>query len=608
MPKLKNRFMDEVLRIVRRFMRLELCAVDKVNWHEEPNDKKFNTVDVIMRDRADKEDPNPLRKQLPVLQNLLGGHCGGYNWNPRVGDLVWVFFYGGRQGIVLANAWGWHQYPVCRPSPYDIADKNGQWQYPFRDKYGDFVRQPYPKLKKPYCFRWFHGPAITTGSSGPGRDWAWILDYCKEGDAKPECDGCDNIDCISREGNRGFKFYSQQTQSEVAAPYRDLFFSECGSFQMFESKECSGASEIFTRGRGYWTIQGATEFQELQGHVRHYPDGTMEIHSTTEWEDYPEEATGARCIVTGPTSKADWSWQIKDFLTNAYAQAFKDGKILIESPTEIELKAPKITLNAPLTEETGNNQVDGACAHGSCSCPCSGAGGGVTCPTTSIKLDAATGRCMTREPTGEWTCLGDKVLTSVCCQNANNIVGCDSATGIVWKHVNDIWYAMSSSPTISQVCMGSDGCMLARGLADNALYVWDGVDSWDAEGNYAHDIAARTASEYYMVGYNHAGYGHAYMFDGATWAELDTTDIDKISVAPDGALFAILHSDGSLVKWSGTAWGSSLGAATGLKQIAAKSGTMVWAVGADDTLYYWNGLTWVQSSTETVSALALAMM
>ena len=372
MPKLKNRFMDEVLRIVRRFMRLELCAVDKVNWHEEPNDKKFNTVDVIMRDRADKEDPNPLRKQLPVLQNLLGGHCGGYNWNPRVGDLVWVFFYGGRQGIVLANAWGWHQYPVCRPSPYDIADKNGQWQYPFRDKYGDFVRQPYPKLKKPYCFRWFHGPAITTGSSGPGRDWAWILDYCKEGDAKPECDGCDNIDCISREGNRGFKFYSQQTQSEVAAPYRDLFFSECGSFQMFESKECSGASEIFTRGRGYWTIQGATEFQELQGHVRHYPDGTMEIHSTTEWEDYPEEATGARCIVTGPTSKADWSWQIKDFLTNAYAQAFKDGKILIESPTEIELKAPKITLNAPLTEETGNNQVDGACAHSSCSCPCGG--------------------------------------------------------------------------------------------------------------------------------------------------------------------------------------------------------------------------------------------
>jgi len=150
--------------------------------------------------------------------------------------------------------------------------------------------------------------------------------------------------------------------------------------------------------------------------------------------------------------------------------------------------------------------------------------------------------------------------------------------------------------------------MLARGLADNALYVWDGVDSWDAEGNYAHDIAARTASEYYMVGCNHAGYGHAYMFDGATWAELDTTDIDKISVAPDGALFAILHSDGSLIKWSGTAWGSSPGAATGLKQIAAKSATMVWAVGSDDKLWYWNGLAWTKSSDDTVSGIALAMM
>jgi len=383
MPKLKNRFMDEVIRIVRRFMRLELCAVDKVNWHEEPYDKKFNTVDVIMRDRATKDDPNPIRKQLPVLQNFLGGHCGGYNWNPRRGDLVWVFFYGGRQGIVLANAWGWHEYPVCRPSPYDIADKNGQWMMPFFDRSGDFIEQPYPKLKKPYCLRWFHGPV--TGTTGKGRDWAWLFDFCTHGDSKPECDGCDDIDCISRDGNRGFKFYSQQTESKVAHPYRDLFFNESGSYWMFDAKCCedceectekSCCSELFTSGRGFWTIQGALSVQDLKGHIRHYPDGTIEIHSATEFVDYLSEATGARCIVTGPSSQAEYSWQIKDFLANAYAQAFKDGKILIESPTEIELKAPKITLNAGLTEETGNNQVDGSCAHSSCSCPCGGGGGG----------------------------------------------------------------------------------------------------------------------------------------------------------------------------------------------------------------------------------------
>jgi len=82
MPGLKNRFMDEVIRIIRRYMRLELCAVDRVHDHVAPDDKRFNTVDVIMRDRAEKGSKNPIRKQLPVLQNLLGGHCGGYNWNP----------------------------------------------------------------------------------------------------------------------------------------------------------------------------------------------------------------------------------------------------------------------------------------------------------------------------------------------------------------------------------------------------------------------------------------------------------------------------------------------------------------------------------------------
>ncbi len=368
MPKLKNRFMDEVIRIVRRFMRLELCAVDKVNWHKEPNDKKFNTVDVIMRDRADKEDPNPIRKQLPVLQNLLGGHCGGYNWNPRVGDLVWVFFYGGRQGIVLANAWGWHEYPVCRPVPYDIADKNGQWQKPFQDKYGDFIRQPYPKLKKPYCFRWFHGPV--TGSCGPGRDWAWMLDYCQEGNNRPECDLCDKIDSISREGNRGFKFYSEETESEVAPPYRDLFFSECGSFQMFDSKE-GPSSDIFSKFRGYWTIQGATDFQDLKGHLRHYPDGTIEIHSKTEWEDFPDEATGVRCICTVPESSVDWAWEAIDFESGSYIRIMKDGTIILHSSTGIILDAPQVTETGDnLTE--GDNKIDGSCAHSSCSCPCGG--------------------------------------------------------------------------------------------------------------------------------------------------------------------------------------------------------------------------------------------
>ena len=611
MPKLKNRFMDEVLRIVRRFMRLELCAVDKVHCHKEPYDKKFNTVDVVMRDRADKDDPNPIRKQLPVLQNMLGGHCGGYNWTPRVGDLVWVFFYAGRQGIVLANAWGWHEYPVCRPGPYDIADKNSQWLEPFRDIKGDFIRQPYPKLKKPYCFRWFHGPV--TGSTGKGRDWAWLFDYCQEGDGKPECDLCKTIDSISRDGNRGFKFYSHETESKVAHPLRDLFFNESGSFWMFDAKscadcsECDGSccSEMYTEGRGYWTIQGAIDYQTLRGHLRHNPYGSMDLHTETEDLPIESETSGVRvAVVSALDSGPDFAWEIKDFLTNAYAKAFKDGKIKIESQSQITLKAPAIILDGNV-HITGNNQIDGSCAHGSCSCPCSGAGGGVTCPTTSIKLDAATGRCMTREPTGEWTCLGDKVLTSICCLNSENIVGCNSA-GECWKWDGEEWSCLSTSPTLVECSIGIDGTLFGVHPNNPSYYIykWTG-SAWEIAGIGVHHIAVVDATHVYFL---NGSPGTFWFFDGAVGTQLEgTTYIDSISVAKDGSLFAILHSDGSLVKWSGSAWGSSLGTATGLKQIAAKSGTMVWAVGSDDKLWYWNGLTWTKSSDDTVSVIALAM-
>ncbi len=36
--------------------------------------------------------------------------------------------------------------------------------------------------------------------------------------------------------------------------------------------------------------------------------------------------------------------------------------------------------------------------------------------------------------------------------------------------------------------------------------------------------------------------------------------------------------------------------------------TMVQAIASDDTLHYWNGLTWTKSSDDTVSGIALAMI
>ncbi|MHB8120466.1 MAG: hypothetical protein ACYDHX_17405, partial [Methanothrix sp.] len=269
-------------RLILRYLRLEVCLVLEVLWHKEPNDKRFNYLTVLMRDRSQLIDPEKryIREDLPVLQNFLGGHCGGYNWNPRKGDLVYVFFYQGRKGIVLGNVWGWAEHPACRPSPYDITDKSGQWQEPYQDpQTGDFTKQPYPPLKKPYCFRWFHGPV--KGSTGPGRDHCWMLDYCQLGDAEPQCQNCKTIDSIQRLKNQYFKFYSEETESRKAYPYRAEFHAYCGAYWMFESKDQPDGtylSEIYTEGEGYWTLQGAkieNNLECLKGHLRHSPLGTM---------------------------------------------------------------------------------------------------------------------------------------------------------------------------------------------------------------------------------------------------------------------------------------------------------------------------------------------
>jgi len=163
---------------------------------------------------------------------------------------------------------------------------------------------------------------------------------------------------------------------------------------------------------------------------------------------------------------------------------------------------------------------------------------------------------------------------------------------------------------MKMVSVGCDGSL--HGVTQDNVemtYIEGAEIHWQNASGKLLSVAVFQQDLIYGIDTIHTTYGHLHLWTtGPLWSQLSDIDIDCISVAKDGSLFAVLHSDGSLVKWSGTAWGSSLGAATGLKAIAAKSATMVWAVGSDDKLYYWNGLTWVQSSTETVSGLALAMM
>jgi hypothetical protein len=339
MVSFKNRYMDQSKRLIKRHIRLEICAVDSVEFHKEPNDHKFNTVTVIMRDRAKRLDPSKsyYRAKLPVLQNFMGGNHLGENWTPRKGDLVYVFFYKEREGIVLGNAWSWAEYPTCRPTEYDQAAKGGQWMEPYQHpETGDFLKQPYPSGKKPYCFRWFHGPV--TGHTGPGRDLCWMFDYCRMGDQTPSCKDCKTIDSLQRLKNQYFKFYSEETESRRAYPYRAEFHAHCGSFWMFESKDRPTdeyLSEVYTEGEGYWTLQGAkieNGIEVLLGHMRHSPDGSLEGHSATSNND----DIGSKYKVYGPDSAvADQhgliAWEVLNLEKKCMVRGYKDGAVRLRS-------------------------------------------------------------------------------------------------------------------------------------------------------------------------------------------------------------------------------------------------------------------------------------
>jgi len=137
---------------------------------------------------------------------------------------------------------------------------------------------------------------------------------------------------------------------------------------MFDSKCCedcenctdeSCCSEVYTKGKGYWRIQGATSEQDLKGHITHDPTGSVDIHSATS---DPSDNTGVRCKVVAPDDDSeDFAFEAKDFTTGAYIRILKNGEIKLYSPV-------KVTLDAPLVVETNNNQVSGSCSHGSCSC------------------------------------------------------------------------------------------------------------------------------------------------------------------------------------------------------------------------------------------------
>jgi hypothetical protein len=265
---------------------------------------------------------------------------------------------------------------------------------PYQDKWGDFPIQAYPQLKKPYCDRWFHGPV--KGTTGRGRDWARVYDYCQEGDATPDCHRCKTIDSIGRDRNTWDKVYSHETESCQAPDKRVERHVYCGSYLRFESEE--GQSIEYSEGCGHIRLGNATCEARKRGHLNFQGAdvsgidgvGTWDLHTNHEECPLADECQGVRFSGVRPEDmQVDWAYELMNFPTQSYVRCYKDGKIVINSckgnsvitidgvtnkitidgTADVEVKATdKITLNAPITDVLGDlhvyqdEEVNGHCS------------------------------------------------------------------------------------------------------------------------------------------------------------------------------------------------------------------------------------------------------
>ncbi|MFA7211735.1 MAG: hypothetical protein WC110_09855, partial [Bacteroidales bacterium] len=192
-------------------------------------------------------------------------------------------------------------------------------------------------------------------------------DYCQEGDATPDCSVCKTIDSIGRDKNSWDKVYSHETESCEAPSKRRELHVPSGSYLRFDSE--TGQSVEYSEGCGHIRLGNATCEGTKKGHLNFNPHGTIDIHSMHEEAPIASEQVGTRVIVVAPEdSSVEYAVEAKDFESGAYIRIMKSGEIIIHSPT-------KITLDAPLVEEThdnltsGDNTIVGFCSHGGCSCP-----------------------------------------------------------------------------------------------------------------------------------------------------------------------------------------------------------------------------------------------
>jgi len=397
----RDRNIDSSKREDSRIGYVDRCEVTYVWPHVRPypQDKNFNVVDVMVINRPPSESENKIIKfvKLNCLQQMHG-KFQGCPWNPRIGDMIFIYWLAKREALVLGSCASIEQEPVCRSQADDqqqeFVFKLCPWEEPKKNRAIDGNYVEFPNPKHPVCVKWW--PKT--------RDSIVIFD-CKNGHDRAQCDQCAPCnwldDLIAR---TWFKSFTDISNTEYDLPWRFKFHHNSGSVAIFDQdgtihienktscKTCGGTGCTGTcsacngtgliddelcqtcGGSGQNTCETCGgDSGEGKAHNHYYPVGTIDIHAGNPhpnkgFPSIAEETSGVRTACVHPDDgSVDFAWEAKDFNTGAYIQIKKSGEIVLHSPV-------KITLDAPLVEETHNNKVDGdntivgSCTHGPCSC------------------------------------------------------------------------------------------------------------------------------------------------------------------------------------------------------------------------------------------------
>jgi hypothetical protein len=262
---------------------------------------------------------------------------------------------------------------------------------------------------------------------------------------------------------------------------------------------------------------------------------------------------------------------------------YADGKIEINSPVEVLIKAPKITLDGDV-EITGNNLIDGGCTHGPCSC--------AEAATTHVDLD--TGRVMKQEGNNQVP-IGSQTAAKVACCNGGKMACCTTGNDL-YELIDGEWTLLGEN--VADLCYSSDGMLYIIDTPATSLYRREINGDWTNLAGQGLSVAAASATISYVIGADE----HLWKNDAGSWTNPEnSTAIIDISVSNDGTVYAIRKSDGALLKFNGSGY-DVVSSDLAVKEISARDAYHILGIGdADDIVYLWNDVRWASQGVTAAS-------